>query len=146
VTPAPTLPPPTGAEPVPAGEQIVKRVQPWQALVGIAVVLIGAGAYLSDWQRSLARAADVEQVRTSAAAQASGVQASTTTQLGTLQSQVYELRERQAAVEASLDVLIGLSQQLLDQSRAIAKATGARSPPAAAPPEPAHPPPEGSPP
>jgi hypothetical protein len=134
VTPVPTVPPPPD-EPTLAG-RVVKRLEAWQVLLAIAFALAAAGAGFATWSRSLATVDQLDGAKSSLTAQLGAVQGTTAVQLGTLQSEVQQLRERQVAVEASLDQLIAISERLLDVSLATAHATGARVPP-----DPSHPPP-----
>lgn len=108
----------------------MKRLDTWKALVAIAVGLLATGGAAYSIAASKADVAELHQVRDGAAAQLGAAQAGTGAQLGALQTQVQDLRERQAAVEAQLGILIALSERLLEQTTAIARATGARQVPA----------------
>jgi hypothetical protein len=107
-------------------EIIVKRLESWKTLVAIAVALLAAGGAAWSVAASKADVVELHQVRDVAAAQLSSAQAGTSAQLGALQTQVQDLRVRQAAVESKLDILVDMSQRLLDQGREVAKATGAK--------------------
>ena len=138
VTPVPTVPP-LADGPTLAG-RVAKRLEAWQVLLGIAFALAVAGAGFATWNRGLATIDQLDAAKASVTAQVGAVQGGTAVQLGALQQQVQALQVRQAAVEGQLDQLIAISQRLLDQSFAIARATGARVPP-----EPSHPPSGGQP-
>jgi len=128
-TPLPTMPPPPAAEPPAPAERLVKRLEPFKVLVAVAVALFSIGVAFATWERDVAKHKDVEDVRSESAARLGVTQANLSTQLGTLSTQVQDLRARQSAVEAQLDLLTKMSQRLLDQSLAIARATGAKQVP-----------------
>lgn len=133
--------PPLADDPTLSG--VVKRLETWKVLLAMAVAVAAFGAAFASWNSGKATVEQLDEVKASLAAQVGAVQGGTEAKLGEIKGQVQELRERQVGVEAQLDILIGLSERLLDQSAAIAKATGARQIPAAPPPEPSHPPPLG---
>lgn len=132
-----TVPPPE-----PAAERLAKRVQPWQALVAIALVLVAAGGTAYSFAASKADVTELHQVRDDASSALSVAQAGTSAQLGALQVTVQDLRAHQAAIDASLtalaattDRLNAATDRLYSQLLEVARATGARQLPAP-PPEP----------
>lgn len=131
VPPSPTIPPPQPPEQ--PQERLAKRLEPWKVLVAVAVALVSIGAAFATWERTVAKVADVAQVRSESAAALNAAQANTGAQLGVLQVQVQDLRSRQSAVEAQLAILTRMSERLLDQTLEIARATGAKQVPPSAP-------------
>lgn len=131
-TPAPTLPPPPDPEPAPVAARIASRLEAWKVLVLLGLALIGTGITFANWQAGVAKVVDVDQVRAGAAAALSVSTSGTTQQLGALQVQQYELRERMARLEAHLDEMTKASDRLFDQVTEIAKRVGARQVPASA--------------
>lgn len=138
VTPAPTLPPPEPDQ-VEQPERVFKRLEVWKGLLGLAVALLVLGAAGWEYQKGLARASDVDQVRAGAAASLASSTAGTTAQLGAVQAQQQDMRERVARVEASLSSITDDVRFLREQLVEIARATGARAVPQP-PPQPDHPP------
>lgn len=144
-TPAPTAPPPDqDAAPL---ERMVKRVETWKAILAILVVAAGVGATAVTLAASKADVAELHQVRDGAAAALGAAQASTGSQLGTLQATVQDLRAHQAAVDASLAALTDTAGRLSAttdvlylQLVEIARTTGARQVPAPATSPATHPP------
>lgn len=104
----------------------MKRLEPIKVLLAIAVALFGIGAAFASWERDVAKHKEVDELRENTAAHIGVVQANLSTQLGALQTQVHDMRARQLAVEAQLNLLEQMSQRLLDQTLEIARATGAR--------------------
>jgi hypothetical protein len=122
--------------------RIVKRfgLEAWHFLAGLAFAIGVAGYAFATWDRGKATVEQLDEVKTVVTAQLGAAQGTTAVQLGTLQSQVQDLRARQAAVEGKLDIIIGLASSTFDQAKAIARETGARQVPAPALPDPSHPP------
>jgi hypothetical protein len=124
------MPPPADDPPPPEpAERLVKRLEPFKVLLAVAVALFSIGVAFATWERDVAKHKDVEELRSQTAAHVGIVQANVSTQLGSLSTQVQDLRARQSAVEAQLDILERMSQRLLDQTLEIARATGARQVP-----------------
>ena len=137
VAPAPTVPPPEPQEQ--AEEHVVKRLETWQKLAGMVVIIAAGGAAFTSWQSGLAKVADVEHVRAGAAAEVAILQTSTGVQLSALQASAHALAIQQAAIEANLANLNRTTDRLLDQLLEVARATGARrvpEPPPVTPPLP----------
>ncbi len=137
-TPLPTVPPDPVAIAPPVA-RLIARLEGYKALLVIAASLVGVGTYSATYLGELATAAEVHQVRDSAAAQLEHAQGSTATQLGELAGQVQDLRVRSAAVDQSIadlqrDVtdLGRKADRLYDQLLEVARATGARRVPASA--------------
>lgn len=114
VPPAPTVPPPD--EPTLA-TRTKSRLEPWHYLLGLAVILMGAGAAFADWSRSKATVEQLDDAKASVTAQVGAVQATTALQLGVLQAEVYKAKEAQARVEGKLDVLLDMVSDVRDQLR-----------------------------
>lgn len=114
--PRPSTPRPT-APPDPAEQRLVKRIEPWKILAGVVVALVGLGIAVADYDHRIATRVEVEAVRSGAASALGAAQAGTGAQLGALQSQISDLRSKQERVEGKLDVLLGMTQQLLDRQR-----------------------------
>lgn len=125
--------------------KIVKRlgIEAWQVLLVAACTLIAGGVAFATWNQGKATVEQLDSAKASFTAQLGAAQGTTAAQLGALQGQQQDQAKRLASVEGRLDLLILLQQQVLDQGRAIARATGARVVPSAAPPEPSHPPSTG---
>lgn len=140
-TPHPTVPPPLPDEPS-AVKRVVAKIEPWQKVLAIVVVVFAAGGTTYSLAASKADVVELHRVRDGAAAALGAAQANTSAQLGTLQATVQDLRAHQAAVDANLaalttsvDRLSKTADILYIQLVEVSRATGARQVPAAPPPE-----------
>lgn len=110
------MPPPPPEQPA---ARLVARLEPWKNLIAVAGILLAAGAAFAAWERKVAKAQDVDQVRAGVASQIGAVQTETQalgTRVTVLEAAVKELREDMR------DDIRFFRAQLIE----IAKATGAR--------------------
>lgn len=90
---------------------------------------MGIGVTFATWQATLVKQDELHQLKIEEQSWRGSTQASMNAQMGSLQSQVHDLRERQAGIEADVHDLTRLTERLLDQTLEIAKATGAKQVP-----------------
>ena len=105
----------------------MERLGTWKVILGLAAGLVGCGIAFASWDHSVAKMSDVDQVKKAMQLDLSTAQASTTAQLGALQVQSTETRERVIRVEAGLAGMADDVRFLREQIIEIAKATGAKA-------------------
>lgn len=108
-------------------EALAKRLEPWKVLVSVAVGLVGAVLAFASWEHTVAKMSDVDEVKKSTRVEITNVQAGTTAQLGALQVQGTDTRERLIRVEATVADLADEMHFIRAQLTEIAKATGAKA-------------------
>jgi predicted metal-dependent HD superfamily phosphohydrolase len=119
VTPI-TSPPPDPLAPV------AKRAENLRAILGAAGLCVLLGVAYATWSHDVVRSPQLEQVRAGAGAALAATSATTTAQLGALQSAMQDMRTHQAAVDATLADMVDDMHWIRDQLTAVARATGAK--------------------
>ena len=99
-------------------QSLVKRLEAAKAVIVLCLSFIAAGILFADWQASVVHTPQRDAARQGAATALGAAQAGSGVQLGALQGQVQDLRRRQATIEGKLDVLVGMTQRLLDRGKA----------------------------